>query len=415
MKIEKVIDNNLCISCGLCSYANNTKMEMKKGIYIPNFTNKIDNVTDKFLYNICPGKGYDIINLSKTLYQEGNTYDYKIGYYSSIGAVRTLDEDFLKNSSSGGMMSYLAFHLLDEKIVDGILTVKFDYTVKGPIPKPFIARTKEDLISAQGSKYMPIPLLQNIDEILNFPGKLAVIGTPCQIAGVRLFQNVNKELQEKINITIANFCGGYRDYRETERIFKVFNVDKNRINFFSYRGNGQPGTMTIKQDNGKIVRVSYPEYARLTGFTKYYRCRLCVDATGELADISFGDAWHNNFLKTGKKWSFYICRSKKLEAIIENLKNKINFQDISYDDLISSQKGNLITKKERQHSRIKLYKLMKMQTPIFDGGYNNSNLNLKLELKVLFSQKMMYFLERTGLYLTVAKIIKRVNRNNYEI
>ena len=34
---------------------------------------------------------------------------------------------------------------------------------------------------------------------------------------------------------------------------------------------------------------------------KYSRCRLCVDATGELADLSFGDAWIERFLKTKKE------------------------------------------------------------------------------------------------------------------
>jgi len=418
MKIQKeVIDKNLCISCGLCAQNGYAEMSMKKGIYLPKFKRKIEPAEDEFLYKICPGKGYNIIDTGKDLYSKDNSYNYKLGYYSSIGAAYTNDQAFLKKSSSGGMMPFLAYYLLKEKIVQGVLTVKFDYTKNGPVPKPFIAKTKEDLISAQGSKYMPVPLLQNIDEVIKFPGKLAVIGTPCQIAGLRLLQQENKKLNEKIKFTIANFCGGYRDFRETERIFKIFNVKKEKIKEFSYRGNGQPGTMTIQQKNAKPIQISYPDYARLTGYTKYYRCRLCVDATGELADVSFGDAWHPRFIDSGKKWSFYICRSKEMEAILNEIKEKsgANFELISVEELVISQKGNLTTKKERQNSRLKLYQLMNMYVPHFDGGFNKHATNLKLELKVLVSHKLFYLLERTRLYLPLAKILKRVNKTYYEV
>lgn len=418
MKIQKeVIDKNLCISCGLCAQNGYADMSMKKGIFLPKFKRKIEPAEDEFLYNICSGKGYRIIEMGKDLYSKDNTYNYKIGYYSSIGAAHTNNQAFLKKSSSGGMMPFLAYYLLKEKIVQGVLTVKFDYTENGPVPKPFIAKTQDDLISAQGSKYMPVPLLQIIDEVLKFHGKLAVIGTPCQIAGLRLLQLENKEIDEKIKFTIANFCGGYKDFRETERIFNIFKVKKESITEFSYRGNGQPGTMTIKQKNQKPIQLSYPGYARLTGYTKYYRCRLCVDATGELADVSFGDAWHPRFINSGIKWSFYICRSKKMEAILNEIKETwgANFEPISVEELVLSQNGNLTTKKERQNSRLKLYKLIKMNVPHFDGGFNSQLENLKLELKVLISHKLFFLLERTRLYLPLAKILKRVKKDYHEI
>ena len=68
-------------------------------------------------------------------------------------------------------MPNVANYLLEKKYVEGILTVKFDYTEKGPIPKPFIAKTKEELVQARLKIYAH-SLLKNLDKFLSFPGKL---------------------------------------------------------------------------------------------------------------------------------------------------------------------------------------------------------------------------------------------------
>ncbi len=406
--IEDVIKNSNCISCGLCIADDLGFMNMKKGIYLPFFTKPLSKEKSKELYDICPGKGYDIVKMGNNLFPK-TTYDYKLGHYRKIGAARSNDKKLLEKSTSGALMPAIASYLLEKKYVSGVLTVKFDYTEEGPKPKPFIAKTKEDLIQAQGSKYMPIPLLQDIDKVLAFSGDLAIIGTPCQIAGVRLLQQKNQQLKNKIKLSIANFCGGYRDYRETERIFEISKVNKKEINFFSYRGKGQPGHMTIETIKGDKVDLPYPNYARLTGYMKYSRCKLCVDATGELADLSFGDAWIGRFLKTNKKWSFFISRSSFGQKIMDEMfkDGLFEYQSIKEEELIKSQRGNLTTKKERQNSRFKLYNRLGYKLPVFDGGYNKFKNNLMLEIKVFITQIIMYKLEKMKLYLLIAKIINR--------
>ncbi len=66
--------------------------------------------------------------------------------------------------------------------------------------------------------------------------------------------------------------------------------------FFSgfVRGGGHPGSMLMKDNNNNQFKVSYKDYGGYSGYTKILRCHLCVDATGELADISLGDrGWEN--------------------------------------------------------------------------------------------------------------------------
>lgn len=409
--IQEIIKNDLCVSCGLCTLDGGAEMVQKRGVDIPFFDEPPSKQTDDFLSAVCPGRGYPLVETGRKLFESNTSeYDYRVGHYNAIGAARTLDKVLLKESTSGGMMPMLANWLIENKKVDGVLTVKFRYTENGPEPEPYIARTKEELTLSQGSKYRPVALFKNIDELLAFSGTLAVIGTPCQIAGIKQAQQQNQVLKDKIKYTIANFCGGYRDYRETERIFDINEVDRSKIEKFSYRGNGQPGTMSILQTEKPAIELKYPDYARLTGYIKYKRCKLCVDATGELADVSFGDAWLPKFLNTGNKWSFYISRSIEMREILEEIKalGTAEFQDITLDELLESQHGNLTTKKERQKSRFKLYRMMGKKIPEFDGGYNQNKENLKLELKVHITSNLMYLLEKMGLYLFFAKKTKRI-------
>jgi len=89
-------------------------------------------------------------------------------------------------------------------------------------------------------------------------------------------------------------------------------------------------------------------------------------------------------------------------------RNLITTSVLTKEELIKSQKGNLNTKKERQYSRYKFYNLIKKRIPHFDGGYNTDKSNIKNEIKVYIVQKILYFLEKVGLYLKIAKIINRV-------
>jgi hypothetical protein len=85
----------------------------------------------------------------------------------------------------------------------------------------------------------------------------------------------------------------------------------------------------------------------------------------------------------------------------------ITKKDLTYQEIIESQKGNIISKKYRQNSRIKLFSLLKSKTPKFDGGFHNNSENIFLELKVLVSQSFMNFLEKNHMYKIFAKLMKR--------
>jgi coenzyme F420 hydrogenase subunit beta len=375
----------------------------KTGIYEP----LLENIPPEQI-NVCPGKGYDIVAMGQENSSEENEYNVNLGFYSSFACYTSTSSEIHDKASSGGVMTEIALYLLSKKLVDGVLVTKFDYSGLYPRPKSFIAKTKNDLLDAQGSKYCPVPVFNfEPDEIFSLQ-RLAFIGTPCQIAALKLLQKKGENFFEKFVYTIGNFCGGFRDLSETDKLINRVGGPISKITNFQYRGDGQPGKMKIST-NENVWSFPYPDYSRFTGVIKHKRCRLCVDATAELADFSCGDAWLPRFISDDKPWSICITRNQISTKILSDMQREklITKKDLTYQEIIESQKGNIISKKYRQNSRIKLFSLLKSKTPKFDGGFHNNSENIFLELKVLVSQSFMNFLEKNHMYKIFAKLMKR--------
>ena len=407
--IQDVVDNNLCVSCGACCFAEGSTIgtmveSSKKGIYEPKFHDQEMDVFD-----VCPGKGYPMVAMGEQIFSDVEHTDLELGRWKKAVVAHTTDEAVLKNASSGGVMTSIAKYLLEEKQVDGVVTTKLVYERNGPRPKSFIATSLEELLEAQGSKYAPVPIFEVLEELHSFDGKLLFIGTPCQIAALRLMQEKDPILKEKVPLTIGNFCGGYRDLQETDKIIERAGFKRELVTSFRYRGGGQPGSMLIKDTTGNTKELAYPGYARMTGVIKSLRCRLCVDATAELADFSCGDAWMPKYLESDKAWSIIMARSNKAVEILKamDVSQAITQETVSMEDIKKSQAGNLISKKVRQESRMKLYSLLGYVLPQFDGGYYKNKKGFLLELKVHVSHSTFSFLEKIGLYKKVASLIKR--------
>ncbi|MEA5005227.1 MAG: Coenzyme F420 hydrogenase/dehydrogenase, beta subunit C-terminal domain [Rikenellaceae bacterium] len=414
MKLSNIVRNNLCVSCGACQYLSHDKIHLKevkkKGLYIPTIKRELNKSEIVSIANCCPAEGYPIIELGKQIHDKTTQYDYRLGRFKSFAAYKSTSSKILKKASSGGLMTAIASYLLDNMIVQGVVSTTYTYRHDSIMPQTKIYRYSHELLETQGSKYMPVPALIILDEIEKFDGKLAFIGTPCQIASIRLLQKSNVIFKEKILFTIGNFCGGFRDMREIYRIKSIANINNENITYFQYRGEGQPGKMVFETKNSKYWEYPYPDYSKLTGYMKYYRCRVCVDATAELADISCGDAWLPRYQTADSNWSVVIIRNIELEQIINNMvaNSVIIKSSLSLEDILISQKGNLLSKKERYLSRLRFLKLIGKKTPTFDGGWSiDGNSSFIFEVKVYVYQKIKYYCELIGIYIYIQKIYNK--------
>ncbi len=380
--IEQTIKHRLCLGCGLCAIGDDVKMEYSGGCYIPN-----KDPQDKDIEASCPAKGYDLKRVGEALFGNVN-HHHELGYYRDITICHTTDNFLMKNAASGGVMGQIACSLLEKHLVDGIITNRFVYSGNIVRTETYIAQTKEDVILGQGSKYCPTSTL-SVLKLLDPNKKYLLIGTPCQIAGFRLYSQRNKQVKQQIPYPIANFCGGYRDFRELD--FFVSKIDNlHSVVFFRHRGGGQPGSMKIEGEKGELFQYPYPEYAKLSPFVKNERCTLCMDATGELADFSCGDAWLEHKDQT-HPWSIVISRSYfASEFLKELIKEGIieKGDPIDYNQVVESQKSNITSKKYRQFKRIVVRNKLLLPSPNWYDYYPVKKGSYLSELKIILSKQI---------------------------
>jgi coenzyme F420 hydrogenase subunit beta len=408
--INEVVKSGLCLGCGLCTFDKSiekTVFDNKRGQFVPYFKNEaIDNKTT---IDVCPGKGYDIKNMSEQLFP-GQNYSSLIGYYHKNLVGQSLDKEILGNASSGGIMTQLCLYLLDTKLVDKVIVTKFVYTTEGPVTKTFVTNQREEIIKSQGSKYCPVDISAIINEILSGNEKFAYIGTPCQVAGIRKLQKYNTSLRRNLFLAVANFCGGFKNYNNIKLIAKRSNIAYKDINLFNFRGGGKPTSLLMKDLTGKVAKIPYPDYVSYTGINGHLRCRLCVDATGELADISCGDAWLEKYKNNSDQWSFVICRSRFSYEIINEMKNLgyITAAEVESDEIIKSQNMNLNSKKVRYRTKFKIYHILGYKIPIFDGGYLDEYSSFIREIRIFLVGGLKSLLENIGLYWFLYRFLKKI-------
>ena len=385
--ISNVVKARLCVSCGACCYissGDSVKMNFSKRHFmdIP-FVMKEEQKS----FDVCPGKGYDIFELGNENSNGIKDYDIDLGFVDEKWAIHSNNPTILENASSGGIMTTIASYLLENNLVNGIVATKFEYGLKGPRPVGIIATTLDELIACQGSKYTTVNHERVLLQAKSFRGTLAYIGTPCQIAALRMIQGVDDHLKQKIRYTLGNFCGGIKDNRELLMQIKRHGFTPESITQFRYRGGGQPGSMLLRDNKGKVATHCYPDYNYVTGYKKLKRCRLCVDATAELADFACGDAWLDKYRNSVLPWSIILTRNKEASGIVSTMimQKLVTASHITIEEIKLSQKSNLQSKKYRTHSRIALYKLLRIETPVIESGFHKTNSNIKFELKVLLS------------------------------
>lgn len=368
--ITEIVNKELCIGCGACQGVCPVEaitFQWKKNVLLPvvlkncNFCGICNNV--------CPGQGIDYGKLNTDIF--GQVPDnILIGNYLKILAGHSTDDSIRYKSSSGGLVTSLLILALEERIIDAAVVLGFDKN-NPLIPKPFIARTPEEIISSMGSKYTSGPVDSMISEIVRNKGKYAFVGLPCHLEALIKAELLMKELKERIVLRFGLFCQTRVSYDGVDFWLKMNKINPQDITEFSYRGNGWPGEMNIKLKNGQAI--SYPLTVYWQFMEKFVpmRCTLCTDALAEFADISFGDAWVSEFAEDKKGTSIIVVRSEignKLIDIAVN-KKKICLSETDCNMLLHSQRVTLKFKKEEYYYRAKLLSLMGKKMPTYEGGF----------------------------------------------
>lgn len=319
--LERIVANRFCVGCGLCaSWTGPDALEMAEsadGFIVPR--RKGSAAEASFLRETCPG-----ITLKQVRAHRGPEKIY--GPFESLWTAHSTDEEIRRKASSGGCISALLVSLLEQGAVDGVLHV--GKAEDDPLRnRAYVSVARDDVLRRAGSRYAPSSLLAGWMELLRTGKKIAVVGKPCDIAAVDRFVALHPEYTPQVACKISFLCMGLPSQNATKRLVAALGLAEADVRDFRYRGEGWPGHATAIDAAGRAHEMSYEDsWGRILSKDVNFRCKICPDGFGELADISCGDAW---FVREGRPdfaerpgRSLAFIRSERGRRIFEQARDR---------------------------------------------------------------------------------------------
>lgn len=317
-----VAEYQLCCGCGVCAYLSPEKYEIQDIFKFgkrPTCKSEICG-PDIDLRAVCPGLSAN--HDPSVFHQNGLVDQLKAGWGPIFGVweLSATDPEIRFKGSSGGAISALALYCLEKEGMFGALQVALD-PVKPLQNKNVLSRTREEIISAAGSRYSPASPCEDMRLIEEAPESCVFIGKPCDVLGARNASKLRPNLLENLGLTIACFCAGTPSTDGTIGMLGAMGVtNPEDVKSLRYRGHGWPGQAFVEFDDGQGLQKSELTYAESWGdmLQKHrpWRCYICPDHTGEFADIAVGDPWFRQINDGEEGASLVLARSQKgLEVI----------------------------------------------------------------------------------------------------
>jgi len=398
--LQDVVKYRLCVSCGACvgiAPSGSMRMEFdgKQGIYKPEIIDPAKVSGSDIEFSVCPGPGLPLENLSKSLFGADLPTTPEFGRYRVAFAAQSVNPQILQRASSGGVMTTIALWLMEKGVINGATVTRFQKHTAGPRTISYIARNRKDLLHAQGSKYCPTSTNALIRECREIGGAYLFVGTPCQVGALRMAINRDPALATVFPYTMANFCGGYRDFRYLDGVIRKYGLHPEDNRFFRFRGGGWPGSMLAEDTLGRRCSTAYPDYGSSKYVAKQKRCTLCIDGTGHLADFACGDAWIDRFTRGemgAGGWSIVVVRSAQAEKVFDDIRSAglVKTVPVSHEELLYSQRFNLSSKISRQKKRVRLLKALGQAVPEWDIKLPEGKNTYRNELIILIQKTVLY-------------------------
>jgi coenzyme F420 hydrogenase subunit beta len=195
----------------------------------------------------------------------------------------------IDGAQDGGVVSALLISLLEAGEIDGALVAREskEEPWKG---EAFLARTPEEVRESAGSFYNQTLALAHVDfEGYELPPnpRIAVVGTPCEIEGIKAMQarpwTWGSSRVEAITLTIALLCTKSFNYEKLmlEEVRDRRGVDLEEVS----RVDVIRGKLIVQDREGETI---FEEPIRDFHGAALKGCDECADFMGHAADISVG-------------------------------------------------------------------------------------------------------------------------------
>jgi coenzyme F420 hydrogenase subunit beta len=286
--IARVLKGELCTGCGLCAGVADGAVAMTTvapGYSRPVVQQALTAQTEQAIASACPGN-------KVAPWQPAPHQHVSWGPWLQTLTGYAVDPEVRYCASSGGAISALLIHALEIGLVDAALhiTADPDRPTRNLVTW---SRTREEVISAAGSRYAASSPLAEINAALSQDLRVAFVGKPCDVSALRQLATVDPRVNERFPLMLSFFCAGLSSHDGADRIIRDMGFEPDEVKAFRYRGNGWPGMTRAETHDGRVGEMRYEDsWGGQLSKEVQFRCKICPDAVGGVADIACADAWY---------------------------------------------------------------------------------------------------------------------------
>lgn len=373
---HQCIQSEACSGCGLCAgVCPRRAIEMRldgAGELRPFRLDDRCSESCRFCRQVCPfsadGDDEDALALELFAATPGIARHPITGYW--LQAMAGYSRAHRERSASGGLATWTLQALLERGEVDAVACVAprdgghplFEFT---------LCRTAAEIRSCARSAYYPVHLGRVVRQILDTPGRYAVIALPCACKALRLAMRKLPVLRERVRYVLGLVCGQAKSALFAEWVCA--------------RGGGEAAALRSIRFRLKAPRRSAADHASAfrcgdrpekTVFwsdgpgeiwsDRYFTplaCDFCDDVFAECADAAFLDAWLPRYASDHHGHNLVLVRRAELGDLLRSSPRECVLEDVPLSDVIASQAGAINDKRLDIRHRLRLARSAGLQPP----------------------------------------------------
>ncbi|MEG3435725.1 Coenzyme F420 hydrogenase/dehydrogenase, beta subunit C-terminal domain [Pannus brasiliensis CCIBt3594] len=244
-----------------------------------------------------------------------NADDIYFGVHRSMMAAKKKQP--IEGAQWTGIVSSIACEMLTRGMVEGVVCVSNSSEDRFQ-PRPILARTTEEILSARVNKPTLSPNLSVLEEIEKSGMKrLLVIGVGCQIQALR---SVEKQLGLEKLYVLGTPCVDNVTREGLDKFLKTTSKSPDTVVHYEFM---QDFRVHFKHEDGSIELV--PFFGLKTNQLKDVfapSCMTCFDYVNSLADLVVG------YMGAPFGWQWIVVRNETGEEMLEVVREQLHTQPV---------------------------------------------------------------------------------------